>query len=109
MATPPDADEESGIANHTLASLRSLDRKLDIVVDVSQRHGERLARLEHDLGETRRDLGETRRDLGEIRRDLVEVKGDIALLENKVLTAQTEILTILSRLDRGSDRAPAEE
>ena len=96
MATTPEADEEAKtVASHTLAYLRSLDRKLDLVVDTLQRHGERLARLDRDLGEARRDIN--------------EVKGDIALLENKVLTAQTEILMILRRLDPGSDRVQSDE
>jgi chromosome segregation ATPase len=100
MATSPDTDETK-VASHTLAYLRSLDRKLDLVIDVLQRQGERLARLE-------RDQGETRRDLGEIRRDITEVKGDIALLDNKIVTAQTEILTVLHRLDQGADRTKSD-
>ena len=75
MATTPDIDETK-IASHTLAYLRSLDRKFDLVVDVLQGHGERLGRLD-------RDQGETRRNLGEIRRNITEVKGDTALLDNK--------------------------
>jgi hypothetical protein len=94
MATTPEADEEAKtVASHTY--LRSLDRKLDLVVDTLQRHDERLARLE--------------RDLGEVRRDIIEVKGDIALPENKMLTAQTGILMILRRLDPGSDQAKPQE
>ena len=96
MATTPDTDETK-FASHALAYLHSLDRKLDLVVEVLQRHGERLGRLE-------RDQGETRRDLGEIRPDITEVKGDIALLDNKVMTAQAEIFAILHRLDRGGDQ-----
>jgi hypothetical protein len=96
MATTPEADEEAKtVASHTLAYLRSLDRKLDLVVDTLQRHGERLSRVERDLGESRRDI--------------TEVKGDIALLDNKVLTAQAEILAILHRLDPGSDQAKSQE
>ena len=91
MATTPDAEEAKTVASHTLAYLRLLDRKLDLVVDTLQRQGERLARVERDIGETRRDL--------------VEVKGDIALLENKVVTAQTEILAIVRRLAEGADPA----
>ena len=93
MATTPDAEEAKTVASHTLAYLRLLDRKLDLVVDTLQRQGERLARVERDIGETRRDLG----------RDLVEVKGDIALLENKVVTVQTEILAVVRRLAEGAD------
>jgi len=89
MATTPDTDETK-VASHTLAYLRSLDRKLDLVVDVLQRHGERLGRVE--------------RDLGEIRRDISEAKGDIALLDSKVMTTQSEILAILHRLDREADQ-----
>jgi hypothetical protein len=100
MAATSDSDE-SKIASHTLAYLRSLDRKLDLVVDVLQRQGERLTRLE-------RDQGETRRDLGEIRRDITEVKGDIALLDNKVVTAQTEILMVLHRLEHGEGEVKTE-
>jgi hypothetical protein len=94
MATTPRAGEQD-IASDTLAYLRSPDRKLDVVIETSQRHGERLARLE--------------RDLGELKRDVVEVKGDIASLENKVLTAQTGILAILHRLDMGLDRTKRED
>jgi predicted nucleic acid-binding Zn-ribbon protein len=87
MAMTPEADEIKTVASHGLAYLRTLDKKVDLVIESLQRQGERLARVERDLGETRRDL--------------VEVKGDIALLENKVVTAQTEILTVLRRLDEG--------
>ena len=65
----PEADEIKTVASHGLAYLRTLDKKVDLVIESLQRQGERLARVERDLGETRRDL--------------VEVKGDIALLENK--------------------------
>jgi hypothetical protein len=78
--THQDADSPR-VADHTLAYLRSLDRKLDVVIETSQRQTERLARIE--------------RDIGEMRRDLLEVKGDIALLENKLVSNQTEILRIL--------------
>ena len=54
------------VASHTLALLRSLDKKVDLVLETQGRHTERLGRLE---------------------RDLTEVKSDIALLENKVLSA----------------------
>ena len=73
------------LASHTLAYLRSHGKKLDLILETLNRHGERLARLE--------------RDVGEGRRDVLEVKGDIALMENKVLSAQTEMLGILLRLD----------
>lgn len=86
MATMPDAEEAKTVASHTLAYLRLLDRKLDLVVDTLQRRGERLARVERDIGKTRRDL--------------VEVKGDIARLE---VTAQTEILAVVRRLAEGAD------
>jgi hypothetical protein len=92
MAGTPDADKTS-VASHTLPYLRPLDRKLDLVVDVVQRQGERLARVE--------------RDLGDLRRDVTEVKGDIALFDNKVVTAQTEILMILHRLEHGADISDA--
>jgi hypothetical protein len=90
MAAPPDADDDKTVASRTLAYLRALDRKLDLVLEILQRHSERLARLE--------------RDLGEARRDIVEVKGDITLLESKVVTAQSEILAVLRRLDEGAGR-----
>jgi hypothetical protein len=90
MATPPDAGEAMTVASRTLAYLRALDRKLDLVLEILQRHSGRLARLERDLGETRRDV--------------VEVKGDITLLENKTVTAQSEILASLRRLDEDADR-----
>jgi predicted nucleic acid-binding Zn-ribbon protein len=81
--------DEANVASRTLAYLRSLDRKLDLVVEVAQRHGERLGRLE--------------RDLGDVRRDIAEVKGDMALLDNKMTAAQTEILAILHRLDQSGN------
>jgi hypothetical protein len=80
---PGDAD---AVASHTLAYLRSHGKKLDLVLETLARHGERLGRLE--------------REVGEGRRDVLEVKSDIALLENKVLSAQTEVLTILYRLEQ---------
>jgi hypothetical protein len=46
-----------------LALLRSLNRKMDLVLETQLRHSECLARLE--------------RDIGEVRRDLIEVKGNI--------------------------------
>jgi hypothetical protein len=87
MATtdaPADADT---VASHTLAYLRSHGRKLDLVLETLARHGERLGRLEREVG---------------------EIKSDIALLESKVLTSQTEMLTILYRLDQGAFRANEE-
>ena len=98
MATTPEADETRAVANHTLAYLRALDKKVDLIIDAGQRHQERLARIERDLGEMRRDFG----------RDLVEVKSDIALLENKVLTAQTEILVVLRRLAHDTELPTSE-
>jgi hypothetical protein len=95
MSPPSDAEEDKKVASHTLACLRTLDRKLDLVIDTLQRHGERLARVDRDIGETRRDL--------------VEVKSDIALLENKMVTAQTEILAILRRLDGAAGGAMSED
>jgi beta-glucosidase-like glycosyl hydrolase len=87
--------DRDAVANHTLAYLRSLDKKVDLVLETLNRHGERLARLERDVGESRRDIAES-------RRDVLEVKSDIALLENKVLSSQTEILAILHRLDESA-------
>jgi hypothetical protein len=95
MATTPDTDETKAVASHTLAYLRALDRKVDLVIDTLQRQGERLGRVERDIGETRRDL--------------LEVKGDIALLENKVVTAQTEVLTILRRLAETTSGTESQE
>ena len=74
------------MASHTLAYLRSLDRKMDLVLETQARHTEQLGRLE--------------RDVAEVRRDLSEVRSDIALLENKSLSSQTEILTIRHRLEQ---------
>jgi acetylglutamate synthase len=82
-----DSQEDAGkVASHTLAFLRSLDRKMDLVLETQARHTERLGRLE--------------RDVAEARRDLTEVRSDIALLENKTLSAQTEIVSILHRLEQ---------
>jgi predicted nucleic acid-binding Zn-ribbon protein len=84
-----DAQEDAAkVASHTLAFLRSLDRKMDLVLETKARHTERLGRLE--------------RDVAEVRRDLTEVRSDIALLENKTLSAQTEIVSILHRLEQPS-------
>ena len=82
-----DAQEDAAkVASHTLAFRRSLDRKVDLVLETQARHTERLGRLE--------------RDVAEARRDLTEVRSDIALLENKTLSAQTEIVSILHRLEQ---------
>jgi hypothetical protein len=94
MAMTPETDETK-LASHTLAYLRTLDRKLDLVIETAQRHGERLGRVE--------------RDLGELKRDVAEVKGDIALLENRLLTNQNELLAILHRLDGRSSRIESQE
>ena len=88
MADSDAPEDLAKVASHTLAFLRSLDRKMDLVLETQARHTERLGRLE--------------RDVAEVRRDLTEVRSDIALLENKTLSAQTEILTILHRLDQPS-------
>jgi predicted nucleic acid-binding Zn-ribbon protein len=81
-----DAQEDAAkVASYTLAFLRSLDRKMDLVLETQARHTERLGRLE--------------RDVSEVRRDLTEIRSDIALLENKTLSAQTEIVSILHRLE----------
>lgn len=89
-----DTTDEGTVASHTLAYLRSHGKKLDLILETLSRHGERLARLE--------------RDVGEGRRDILEIKSDIALLENKVLSAQTEMLGILQRLDHSGTGAPNE-
>ena len=84
-----DAQEDAGkVASHTLAFLRSLDRKMDLILETQARHTERLGRLE--------------RDDAEVRRDLTEIRSDIALPENKTLSAQTEIVSILHRLEQAS-------
>jgi predicted nuclease with TOPRIM domain len=84
-----DAQEDAAkVASYTLAFLRSLDRKMDLVLETQARHTERLGRLE--------------RDVSEVRRDLTEIRSDIALLENKTLSAQTEIVSILHRLEEAA-------
>jgi predicted nucleic acid-binding Zn-ribbon protein len=84
-----DAQEDAAkVASHTLAFLRSLDPKMDLVLETQARHTERLGRLE--------------RDVSEVRRDLTEIRSDIALLENKTLSAQTEIVSILHRLEEAA-------
>lgn len=100
MADTDVQDDPAKVASHTLAYLRLLDKKVDLVLDTQNRHTERLGRLERDLGESRRDMA--------------EIKSDIALLENKILSAQTEILMILHRLEQAAapsvehaDAAPA--
>ena len=85
MAESDAPDDAAKVASHTLAYLRSLDRKVDLVLETQARHTERLGRLE--------------RDVAEVRRDLTEIRSDIALLENKTLYAQTEIVSILHRLE----------
>jgi hypothetical protein len=82
----PDSDEAKA-ARHIQAHLRTLDSKLDLVIEMAQRQGERSGRLE--------------RALAALKRDVAELKGDVSLPENKVLTSHNEILTILHRLDRG--------
>ena len=104
MTVPPEIDDEAGtVASHTFAYFRTLDKKLDLLVEVSQRHAERLGRVERDISEVRRDIAEMRsgveRNITDVRRDVAEVKSDIVLLENKVLTAQTESLSVLQRIE----------
>lgn len=67
------------VANHTLVLLRSMDRKLDHVIETLGRHDVRLGRLERDLG---------------------EVKTDLVLIENRMLPQTNEILRIVHRLDQ---------
>ena len=76
------AEPEQSLANHTLVLLRTMDRKLDHVLETLGRHDVRLER-----------------HLGELRRDLTELKSDVVLLENRVLTQTTEILNIVHRLN----------
>lgn len=103
MAHTDTPDDTEKVASHTLAYLRVLDRKVDLVLETMIRFGERLGRVE-------RDVGEGRRDVLELKRDVHEVKSDIILLENKVLSSQSEIMLLLHRLvDAGvlpSVRAP---
>lgn len=89
MAEIGSPDNADSVASHTLAYLRSHGKKLDLVLETLNRHGEKLARLERGLGETRQDV--------------IEVKSDIALMENKVLSAQTDMLGILLRLDKSAE------
>ena len=86
--TDAPADRDT-VASHTLAHLRSHGKKLDLILETMSRQGERLSRVERDVGEARRDIS--------------EIKSDIALLENKFLSTQTEILSILYRLDQTAD------
>lgn len=96
MTSGPGSPEDGGAtASHTLAYLRTLDKKLDLVLETQARHSERLGRVE-------RGIDETRRDLAEIRRDSSETKSDTVLLENRILSAQTDILTILRRLEQAT-------
>jgi predicted nucleic acid-binding Zn-ribbon protein len=88
MADSGAQEDAAKVASHTLAFLRSLDRKMDLVLETQARHTERLGRLE--------------RDVSEVRRDLTEIRSDIALLENKTLSAQTEIVSILHRLEEAA-------
>jgi hypothetical protein len=91
MAGAETQDDGAKVASHTLAYLRTLDKKVDLVLETMMRFGERLGRVE-------RDVGEGRRDVLELKRDIREVKSDIVLLENKVLSSQSEILLVLHRL-----------
>jgi hypothetical protein len=86
MAGTDAPEDRDTVANHTLAHLRSHGKKLDLILETLGRQGERLSRVERDVGEGRRDIS--------------EIKSDIALLENKFLSTQTEILSILYRLDQ---------
>ncbi len=88
MADSGAQEDAAKAASHTPAFLRSLDRKMDLVLEAQARHTERLGRLE--------------RDVSEVRRDPTEIKSDIALLENKTLSAQTEIVSILHRLEEAA-------
>ena len=102
MAGTQTPDDHEKVASHTLAFLRSHARKLDLILEEAKRQGERLGRLEGDVGEVKRDIGEVRRHISEVKRDVGEVRGDVALLENKVLSSQTEIMNILYRLDQSA-------
>jgi hypothetical protein len=82
--TTPENDEPKDVASHTLAYLRSLDRKVELILETQQRHTDGLASFD---------------------RDLLEVTGDIVLLENMILTNQMEILGIVRRLDASRELA----
>ncbi|RQH05594.1 hypothetical protein [Bradyrhizobium sp. RP6] len=82
MAESDPQEDVAKVASHTLAYLRSLDRKMDLVLETQGRHTERLGRLE--------------RDVAEVRRDLTEIKSDIALLENKTLTTDRNSIFVAS-------------
>jgi hypothetical protein len=69
MADSDTPEDVAKVASYTLAYLRSLDRKMDLVLETQARHTERMGRLE--------------RDVAEVRRDLTEVRSDIALLETE--------------------------
>jgi hypothetical protein len=86
MAGTDAPEDRDTVASHTLAHLRSHGKKLDLILETLGRHGERLSRVERDVGDARRDIS--------------ELKSDIALLENKFLSNQTEVLSILYRLDQ---------
>lgn len=87
------------VASLTFASLRRIEKSLDLVMETLLRHDTRLGRVE-------RDVGELRRDLGELRRDIAEVRSDLVLTENRILTQANEILRIVHRLDDGEDLTP---
>ena len=72
------AEPDPTVVNHTLVLLRSMDRKLDHVIETLGRHDVRLGLLERDIG---------------------EVKTDLVLIENRMLTQTNEILRIVHRLD----------
>lgn len=72
------AEPDPTVASHTLVLLRSMDRKLDHVIETLGRHDVRLGRLGRDIG---------------------EVKSDLVLLENRMLTQTNEILRIVHRLN----------
>jgi predicted nucleic acid-binding Zn-ribbon protein len=92
MAGADAPDDVTKIASHTLAYLRALDKKMDLVLETQARHTERLGRVE--------------RGIDEVRRDLAETKSDIVLVENRILSAQTDILTILHRLQQAAVPSP---
>ena len=63
MADSDTQEDAVKVASHTLAFLRSLDRKMDLVLETQPRPTERLGRLERDVAEVRRDLTEIRSDI----------------------------------------------
>ncbi len=82
------SETDQNVANHTLALLRLLDKRFQLVLETLTRHSTQLGRLDRNLSETEERL----------MREIREIKSEMILSDNRVITAQTEILTILHRL-----------